>query len=87
MLHLIFGAAQVLVQAGFGGGSPVLASTVELGSAVFQDREAVSEGRSLRNFEDCLENQTKLNKTCIRSLHSKRRRYFNKYWAQTLLVE
>lgn len=34
ILHLIFTAAQILVQAGFGGGSPALAITVELSSAV-----------------------------------------------------
>lgn len=50
ILLLIFSAVQVLVQAGFGGGSPVPAVTVELGSAVLWDREAAPEGRILHNL-------------------------------------
>lgn len=58
ILHFIFSSTQVLGQTGFGGGSPVLAITVELGSAVLWDRETVPEGRSLHDFGDCLEKQT-----------------------------
>lgn len=58
ILHLVFSTAQVLGQADFGGGSPAVAITVELGWAVLWDREAVPEGRSLHNLGGCLEKQT-----------------------------
>jgi len=46
ILDFIFRAAQVLGQTVFGGGSPILVITVELGSAALWDRDTVPEGSS-----------------------------------------